>query len=66
VDTRGRSRGGSHEVTKMTTGRQRISRVLGEGVGAIDFTKKPANSRVLEGPVGLCIREGTIMGAFQI
>jgi hypothetical protein len=53
-------------ATKMTGGRQRISRVLGEGVGTIDFTKKPANSRVLERPVGLCIREGTIMGAFQI
>jgi hypothetical protein len=64
VDTRGRSRGGSHDGHK--DGRQRISRVLREGVGAIDFTKKPANSRVPEGPVGLCIREGTIMGAFQI
>lgn len=53
-------------ATKMTAGRQRISRVLREEVGAIDFTDKPTNSRVLEGPVGLSIREDTIMGAFQI
>jgi hypothetical protein len=30
-------------TTKMTAGRQRISRVSREGVGAIDFTKKPAH-----------------------